>query len=145
MRKWQYGWLAALLFVFVPQLFPQTLSDQFTIVALPDTQFYSKTYPSIFTAQTQWIVNNRQALNIQLVLGLGDIVDAAGQTYQWTNAVNAVNLMNGKVPYLMAIGNHDYDQNDPSQRRAAAFNKYFGPARYANDSWYRGNYPAGRN
>ncbi len=145
MRKWQYGWLAALLFLFVAQLFPQTPSDQFTIVALPDTQFYSKTYPGIFTAQTQWIVNNQKAKNIQLVLGLGDIVDAAGQTYQWTNAVNSVNLMAGKVNYLMAIGNHDYDQNNPAARGATAFNKYFGPSRYANYSWYRGNYPAGSN
>jgi carboxypeptidase family protein/calcineurin-like phosphoesterase family protein len=145
MRRRQYVWLAALVFLIAPQLLSQTPSDQFTIVALPDTQFYSKTYPDIFTAQTQWIVNNQKTMNIQLVLGLGDIVDAAGKSYEWTNAVNAVNLMNGKVPYLMAIGNHDYDASDPAARGATAFNKYFGPSRYTNYSWYRGNYPAGSN
>ncbi|MCP4425199.1 MAG: hypothetical protein GY803_11950, partial [Chloroflexi bacterium] len=29
---------------------------QFTIIALPDTQYYSKFYPEIYIAQTQWIV-----------------------------------------------------------------------------------------
>jgi len=27
----------------------------FTIIALPDTQNYSKSYPQTFTAQTQWM------------------------------------------------------------------------------------------
>ena len=145
MRSWKFACCTAFALLLVQPLLSQTPADRFTIVALPDTQFYSKTYPSIFTAQTQWIVNNRQAMNIQLVLGLGDIVDAAGQTYQWNNATAAVDLMDGHVDYMMAIGNHDYDQNDPSQRRATAFNKYFGPARYSGKSWYRGNYPPGSN
>src|SRR5262245_45807458 len=34
--------------------------DEFTIVALPDTQFYSSLNPQIFAAQTQWIANHVQ-------------------------------------------------------------------------------------
>ena len=33
--------------------------EDFTIIALPDTQYYSETYPNIFDSQTQWIVDNR--------------------------------------------------------------------------------------
>jgi Calcineurin-like phosphoesterase/Carboxypeptidase regulatory-like domain len=125
----------------------QTPSDEFTIIALPDTQFYSSTYPQIFAAQTQWIASHVQDQNIKLVLGLGDIVDGGGDLTQWQNADAAVRLLDGKVPYMMAIGNHDYDKNDPASRTASTinFNAFFGPARYAGASWYKGNFPAGSN
>ena len=125
----------------------QAPADEFTIVALPDTQFYSSTYPQIFAAQTQWIANHTQDQNIKLVLGLGDIVDGGGDLAQWQNADAAVRLLDGKVPYMMAIGNHDYDKNDPASRTASTihFNTFFGPARYAGASWYKGNFPAGSN
>jgi hypothetical protein len=124
-----------------------TPADEFTIVALPDTQFYSSTYPQIFAAQTQWIADHVQDQNIQLVAGLGDIVDTGGSLAQWQNADAAVRMLQGKVPYMMAIGNHDYDKNNPAGRTASSqnFNSFFGPARYAGASWYRGNFPAGSN
>ena len=124
-----------------------TPADEFTIVALPDTQFYSSTYPQIFAAQTQWIANHVQDQNIKLVVGLGDIVDGGSVLAQWQNADAAVRLLHGKVPYMMAIGNHDYDQNNPAGRTASTrnFNSFFGPARYAGAAWYKGSFPAGSN
>ena len=124
-----------------------TPADEFTIVALPDTQFYSSTYPQIFAAQTQWIANHVQDQNIQLVAGLGDIVDGGGDLAQWQNAGAAYRLLVGKVPYMIAIGNHDYDQNNPAGRTASTqnFNSFFGPGYYAGASWYRGSFPVGSN
>src|SRR5215467_1190846 len=124
-----------------------TPRDEFTIVALPDTQFYSSTYPQIFAAQTRWIADHVQDQNIQLVVGLGDIVDGGGDLAQWQNADAAYRLIDGKAPYMIAIGNHDYDQNNPAGRTAATrnFNAFFGPGRYAGANWYQGGYPAGSN
>ena len=68
-------------------------SDDFTIVALPDTQFYSASYPQIFNQQTQWIRDNATALNIKLVLGEGDIVNGGGEISQWQNADAAMKLL----------------------------------------------------
>jgi len=121
--------------------------DEFTIVALPDTQFYSSLNPQIFAAQTQWIANHVQDQNIKLVVGLGDIVDGGGDLTQWQNADAAVRLLDGHVPYMMAIGNHDYDQNNPAGRTASTknFNSFFGPARYAGAEWYKSSFPAGSN
>ncbi len=69
----------------------------FTLVALPDTQFYSASMnggsPAIFTNQTQWIINNRVARNIPYVAHLGDIVndgDTSGSEFQWQAATNAM-------------------------------------------------------
>jgi len=124
-----------------------TPADEFTIVALPDTQFYSSTYPQIFAAQTQWIANHVQEQKIQLVVGLGDIVDGGGILAQWQNAAAAYRLLAGQVPYMIAIGNHDYDQNNPAGRTASTtnFNAFFGPAYYAGAGWYRGSFPSGSN
>ena len=124
-----------------------TPADEFTIVALPDTQFYSASYPQIFAAQTQWIADHVQDQNIQLVVGLGDIVDGGGVLAQWQNADAAYRLLAGKVPYMIALGNHDYDQNNPAGRTASTknFNSFFGPAYYAGASWYRSSFPAGSN
>src|SRR3954449_200315 len=79
--------------------FAQDQSQDFSIVVLPDTQYYSASYPQIFNAQTQWISANRDALNIQLVIGVGDIVDGPMQTSQWQNADTAVKYLDGVVPY----------------------------------------------
>jgi hypothetical protein len=147
LRRTQFTFLFVILCFLSQLLTAQSPSDEFTIVALPDTQFYSSSYPEIFAAQTQWIASHVQDQNIKLVVGLGDIVDGGGELPQWQNADAAVRLLDGKVPYLMAIGNHDYDQNNPAGRTASThnFNSFFGPTRYAGASWYKSSFPAGSN
>jgi hypothetical protein len=149
-RNFRLVVLLALLLSLFSAMSAQMLrppADEFTIIALPDTQFYSSLNPQIFAAQTQWIANHVQDQNIKLVVGLGDIVDGGGDLAQWQNADAAVRLLDGQVPYMMAIGNHDYDQNNPAGRTASTknFNAFFGPARYAGAAWYKGSYPAGSN
>jgi hypothetical protein len=126
----------------------QTADGDFSIVVLPDTQNYSQYYPQIFAAQTQWIAAQRDALHIQLVIGVGDIVNDGSSDAQWQNADAAMRTLDqAGVPYVMAIGNHDYDGQRPQDRAATKFNQYFGPQRYASYPWYHGenNYPAGSN
>jgi Carboxypeptidase regulatory-like domain/Calcineurin-like phosphoesterase len=139
--------LGIVLWLLPAALAAQTPTDEFTIIALPDTQFYSANNPQIFSAQTNWIAQHVQDQNIRLVVGLGDIVDGGGDLAQWKNADSAVRALDGRVPYMMALGNHDYDQNNPAGRTAAThnFNSFFGPQRYAAASWYKGNFPAGSN
>jgi hypothetical protein len=124
----------------------QVTAPDFSVVVLPDTQYYSQSYPQIFNQQTQWIVNNSANYNIQFVLGEGDIVNIAEQPVQWQNADAAIRLLdNANIPYVLTLGNHDYADEDPSDRDTTAFNSYFGPARYAQYSWYMGGYPSGTN
>jgi hypothetical protein len=124
----------------------QVAAPDFSVVVLPDTQYYSQSHPDIFNAQTQWIVNNHANYNIQFVLGEGDIVNIAEQPAQWQNADAAIRLLDSaSIPYVLPLGNHDYDNEKPSARDTTAFNTYFGPARYAPYSWYMGGYPSGTN
>lgn len=123
--------------------------DQFVIIALPDTQFYSQSYPQVFSTNMQWVVNNATAMRIKYVAGLGDIVEDGPTTAEWQNADSAVKLLDqAGIPYGMAIGNHDYDSSamDTSSRKATDFNKWFGPSRYSAYPWYgASNYPVASN
>jgi len=122
-------------------------SGDFTIVVLPDTQNYSQSYPQIFDSQTQWVANNAAAQNIKLVIGEGDIVNVSTQPVQWANATHSIGILDqAKIPYALAIGNHDYDTLPPTSRKATYFNQYFGPSRYAGTPYYgASNFPSGSN
>jgi Carboxypeptidase regulatory-like domain/Calcineurin-like phosphoesterase len=137
------GFLLVGLALFSASLALAQASDTFTIIALPDTQIYSRAYPQIFRAQTQWIADNVASQNIKLVVGLGDIVDDGSSLTQWQNANSAISLLAGRVPYMLAIGNHDYDNNVPASRSAVYYNTFYGVSHYASQPWFRGSFPAG--
>ncbi|MCP4259622.1 MAG: hypothetical protein GY774_19240, partial [Planctomycetes bacterium] len=120
-------------------------ANSFTIVVLPDTQYYSESYPWIFEAQTQWIVDNKDALKIVYVAHGGDIVNMPGSTDQWDNADIAMSLLEDPVttglsdgiPYGVVPGNHD----EPTTN----YNNYFGVSRFQTRSYYGDGYPSGSN
>jgi len=111
-------------------------SENFTIVVLPDTQFYSSSYPSIFENQTEWIVQNENEKNIVFVTHLGDIVDTYTDNIQWQNADNAMSILDNKVPYTVLPGNHDMFGNSS----APIYENYFPASRYENYSYWGGSY-----
>ena len=111
--------------------------NSFTVVVLPDTQYYSSSYPDIFPAQTGWIVAQKSARNIAVVLHEGDIVDGAGDPAQWTVANSSMRLLDSAlVPYVLVPGNHDTDAN-----RAGLIDNYFAPATMP---WITGTMTAGQ-
>ena len=108
-------WLGLALIALSPLAINSATAQDFTIIALPDTQNYSQYYPTIYSAQTQWIVNNKDALNIVYVAHEGDIVNTASSTTEWNNADDAMNLLEDPlttglpdgIPYGVVPGNHD--------------------------------------
>lgn len=102
--------------------------DSWTMVVLPDTQYYvdhTRTIPpspEVFQTMTQWIVANKAARNIQLVLHVGDIVDN-DEPAEWKMAHEAMSVLNGELPYVISTGNHDYIEN--SKRRETKLNEFF--------------------
>jgi pimeloyl-ACP methyl ester carboxylesterase len=102
----------------------------FTVVALPDTQVYSQTYPAIFTNQTQWIVNSAASLNTVFVTHEGDITNN-DVTLQWQRADSSMSKLDGNVPWAVLPGNHD---------GTGSFNTYFPFSRFSGQPWYGGAY-----
>lgn len=115
-------------------------TENFTLIVLPDTQGYVKYYPWILDNQTQWIVDNKEALNIQFVTQLGDIVDNYDNLTQWNNANRSMSILDGNVPWDVLPGNHDMFNDNLTN-----YNTYFGYDRFSNKAWYGGAYNAGDN
>ncbi len=112
----------------------------FTVVLLPDTQFYSESHPQTYVAQTQWIKDHAQSENIRFAIHLGDVVNRFGVQQQWENADRAHAVLDGVVPYSITPGNHDLDRNgDVMTRGTTRFNKYFSPTRFKDRDWYGGH------
>ncbi len=107
-----------------------------SMVFFPDTQNYvkSQTEQPALVGMAQWVHDNRAAWNIQLLLQGGDIVNknsnespASGEnasTLQWQNAQSAISVLNGKVPYIMSAGNHDFGTNN-AENRNTRLNDFF--------------------
>ena len=131
------------LFLVSISVWSSAQTSDFTLVVMPDVQNETQYYPQVLNSETQWIVNNKTSLNIQAVMELGDTVNDGLVDAQWANADAAFKLLDqAKIPYFVAIGNHDYDgaNTGSKTRTATGFNKWFGPARYAGYPWYTGNY-----
>ena len=81
--------------------------DPFTLAWISDTQLYSESYPAIFHSMTTWLADNAEKENIRYLLHTGDVVNNRNSDGQWKNAVEAMNRLTGKLPFLIAAGNHD--------------------------------------
>jgi len=98
-----------------------TQISSFALAVLPDTQFYSRYATSTessqyerhygsepYFAQTKWVADNAQKLNIPFLIHLGDVVDQVGKPEQWKVADTAMQVLEvAKVPYSILAGNHD--------------------------------------
>lgn len=123
-------------------------ADDFSVVVLPDTQYYTvqaKGFEQYFYDQTQWVRDNRGTYNVVGVIHNGDITDqgdTAGYGYQWTVADRAMatleepepDLVDG-VPFGVSIGNHDNKTGTTNK-----FNEFFGVQRFENRSYYGGHF-----
>ena len=82
--------------------------NAYTIAVFPDTQNYTATgqLNHIFGDMTQWLVDNKDALNIQFMIHVGDITNN-NTAAQWAVAEEALRKLDGKIPYSLLPGNHD--------------------------------------
>lgn len=98
-----------------------TQVSSFALAVLPDTQFYSRYATSTessqyerhygsepYYAQTKWVADHAQRLNIPFLIHLGDVVDQVGKPEQWKVADTAMQVLEvAGVPYSILAGNHD--------------------------------------
>lgn len=127
--------------------------ENFTIIALPDTQNYTSisSPADTFTKQTQWVLDNKEALNIKFLTHLGDIVNSPTNTSQWTRATDAMNLLNAELAYGTCPGNHDLatgsnhyiERFGPNPTHASSVGRWIDPASGQTYDWYKGSSPRG--
>jgi hypothetical protein len=131
--------------------------QKFTIILLPDTQYYTAQPQGtnggnnfMFKAQTQWIANNRQSMNIVYVGQLGDCTEHGdANEIEWKRVDTSIkNIENPALtglpqglPYGLCVGNHDQSPIGGGATASTNFyNQYFGESRFAGRSYYGGHY-----
>jgi hypothetical protein len=136
-------WLVLVFFPFstqAQQYNPPILSKKgsWSIVIVPDPQGYTKFKRNqpLLDLMTTWIEDNREKLNIGVVLCTGDLVEQNYitaltkengdqlSTSQWESVSDAFGKLDGKLPYILCTGNHDYGTGS-SENRYSQFNSYF--------------------
>ena len=116
----------------------------YSIVVIPDQQLLAHRNVTALNKTYQWIADNVEKENIQMVLNVGDLVDNCGNTTQWENARTAYNLLPNDLPFVAVPGNHDYDTNDGwdkgygKREQLTLMNQYFPLSLFKQYSTYGG-------
>ena len=115
----------------------EVAAQKFTIPVFPDTQGEVNSKPELFISQLQWIVDQKDSLNIPFVIHVGDIVDFDNIRHYETASDGFKILDKAKIPYVLCLGNHDTEavgENTGSAapgntnlnlRKTTKFNTYF--------------------
>jgi hypothetical protein len=102
-------------------------AGSWTMVVLPDTQNYSKSFPQVFDRQCEWIAAHQKKHNILFVAHEGDITND-NTPQEWENARRSMSLLNeAGVAYSLVPGNHDTgpDVHHRCHDRTTPLNTYF--------------------
>lgn len=125
--------------------------ESFSFIIIPDTQSYVKfgRNQGICNLITAWIAENIKKLNILTALHTGDLVEQNGiqpedlteknkshvdqsSAQQWGAISGAFSRLDGKLPYIVCTGNHDYGVHS-AENRSTQFPTYFPKNR--NSAW----------
>ena len=111
--------------------------ESFTIVVIPDVQNYTKYSQNqpILDIINKWVVANKESLNIKMVLCTGDLVEQdqvilpgdngnLSSKEQWSFVRQSFSILDHKLPYILATGNHDYTI-DSLGVRSTQYDNYF--------------------
>ena len=114
----------------------------FTLAWESDTQYYNESFYEHQLKIHEFLLSEREDLNLQYMFHTGDIVDDYDDPAQWANADPAYALLDeAGLPYNVLAGNHDVGSmsNDYTQYKA-----FFGQQRYQDNPWYGGFYEDNR-
>ncbi len=123
----------------------------FSIVLIPDTQAYTgegtkgnrggaePVKNKIFEDHVRWIAENIGRQRIAFVSHVGDIVDI-DERRQWQVARDCMDVIHGKIPYGISVGNHDMTTGGDS----SLFQEFFPRSRFEAFDWYGGCFQPAR-
>lgn len=85
-------------------------SDDWTVLALPATQFYAENLDGEIEYahdQTRWDADHVGAEDVAFVTHEGDLVEDGGRGEEWDRIAAVMDRLDGRVPYSTPPGNHD--------------------------------------
>jgi hypothetical protein len=119
--------------------------DYFSVIILPDTQYSTSGFPDIIYQQMNWIVQNKDRLNIKYVVHLGDVTDN-NKDHAWKIAAKSFGILeNAGIPYSLVCGDNDIKNPEKNSydgiRHTELLNRYFPVSRFDRPgSWWKGGF-----
>lgn len=91
---------------------PPSGENNFTFASIPDTQVEVSSASgatSRFNHRLQWLVDNKNSLNLKYVWQVGDLQDWDDPSHShYVRASNGLQILeNANIPYALTVGNHD--------------------------------------
>lgn len=113
-------------------LSPDFAGGDYSMVVLPDTQYMVGTFTNAYYEMMQWIADNRDTLNIQAVMHMGDMIDKNTST-EWTAFKKGTDILDAAgIPWMPMMGNHE---------DSVMLNHYFDFQTYGTGrEWFGGSY-----
>lgn len=122
-----------------------TTSAQVTrFVVIPDPQNYIESFPEMYEEEIRWIESSRKG--IDFVIHVGDMTQNNSGS-EWYAAQAIMSRLNGRVPYSLALGNHDMGsapRKASDVRSTKMANKYFPLSTFEKDKTFGGIFETGR-
>lgn len=148
MKRSLYLWFCLILFPFIiaVPLASGAQPARFTIAVIPDSQQeVLQENDTRLPDRLQWLAEHRQALNLKMVLHVGDLMNWDTPDHiQYERASKALKILDtAEIPYSIALGNHDTSAVKPggsaapgnvnaNLRITTTFNTYFPTSRFKN-------------
>jgi hypothetical protein len=110
-------------------------AEPFTIIVVPDTQYYTLAYPEILDDMLAWVAQTVDEHSTAILLHEGDVTHQNSQE-EWANARASFDLIEGVLPYAVCVGNHDEIDDDEH----AWFDATFPMAAVSGEPWFGGSY-----
>jgi hypothetical protein len=117
---------------------PEEGPEPFTLVVVPDTQYYTLAYPGILDSMMAWGAETAREHNTLFLLHEGDVTHE-NSAEEWANARGSFDLIEGQLPYAVCVGNHDEIEDDEH----AMFDATFPLEAVSGEPWFGGHYREG--
>ncbi len=105
--------------------------EPFTLIVLPDTQYVALGYPEILEEMLGWAATQDAAF----LLHEGDLTHENSEA-EWSANRAAFDLLEGRLPYALCLGNHD----EIDDEEHAWFDATFPLADVEDEPWFGGHY-----
>lgn len=104
---------------------PPPPAGGFSLVVLPDTQYYVACQSEHLARQVRYVLDHLEQQNIVLVLTVGDLTDHNSDT-EWAFFHQAVAPLFERVPLVLTTGNHDHGEEGAARSRGSGLLRTFG-------------------
>ncbi|GAB3427241.1 metallophosphoesterase [Niabella aquatica] len=113
-------------------------------VIIPDPQNYIESFPEMYEEEIGWIASKER--DFDYVIHVGDMTQNNSPS-EWYAAKKIMDKLNGKIPFTMALGNHDMGSapgKASDVRNSSMANKYFPLEGFKKNKTFGGAFEDGK-